>query len=194
MKFNTDIIRQISSEAKIKALKYVLNPGFRMTGRELGRICGISHTMAIKILKEFETMNLVHNFRAGRSVVWTPRTDSHAYKTANEFYDNRKNTMPLEHLKSGIVRDLKGSGVMKAVLFGSVAKGRERYLSDIDLFVLVKEDSDKFGVEKKLEEMSDKYEKLYGNTLSPYVLTEKELEKRKKLPLIKNIEKGERLI
>jgi predicted nucleotidyltransferase len=83
---------------------------------------------------------------------------------------------------------------MKAVLFGSVAEGRERYLSDIDLFVLVKEDSDKFGVEKKLEEMSGKYEKLYGNTLNPYVLTEKEREKRKNLPLMKNIEKGERLI
>ena len=50
-------------------LSKLLIPGFAMTGREVARLCGISHTMAIKILKEFEALNLAKNRLAGRSVV-----------------------------------------------------------------------------------------------------------------------------
>ncbi|HDQ25341.1 MAG TPA: nucleotidyltransferase domain-containing protein [bacterium] len=194
MILNDNIITKLSSGAKIKALKYVLLPGFRMTGRELGKAAGISHTMAIKILGEFEALNLVSGFRAGRSVVWSPKTESYAYAAAKEFYHKKGGYLPVEHLKNVIKKDLGGLPVKKAVLFGSVAEERERYSSDIDLFVLVSSENARQKTENRLEKTGEKTLVLYGNTLNPYILTEKEFKRKKKLALVKNIERGIRIL
>src|ERR1035437_10012687 len=106
MQFHINIIEQLSSKAKVKALKYVLNPGFRMTGRELGGLCGISHTMADMILKDFMSINLVSNFRAGKSVIWQSKIDSYAYSIGNKLYGKKEEYIPLEHLRKMIVHKL----------------------------------------------------------------------------------------
>jgi len=194
MKFHINLFRELFTGSKIKVLKHILNSGFRMTGRELARVCNISHTMAIRILKEFETIHLVSNFKAGKSIIWTPKTDSYSYLIAKKIYAEKNNYMPLQHLKDILIKELKGKKVKKAILFGSVAKEKERYSSDIDVFILVNDQKDKKKIDKLMETLSLKCVKLYGNTLNQYVLTEKEFEARKNLKLIKNIEKGIRLI
>lgn len=194
MRFNTNLIGHLSTSAKIKVLKHVLNQGFRMTGRELGRLCGISHTMTIRILKEFKSIHLVSNFRAGKSVMWTTRTDSYAYKVIKKLYNEMDDYIPLEHLKKAIISVLEKKEVKSVVLFGSAATGKERESSDIDLFVLAGTQKDKYKINILLEEFSIECLKLYGNTLNQYVLTEKELEARKNLDIIKNIEKGIKII
>ena len=194
MRFNINVVPQLSSEAKLKVLKHVLNPGFRMTGRELARICGISHTMANNILRDFEQLHLVSGFRAGRSVVWTPKINSYTYIAAKNFYNNKGYYMPFEHLKQTIKEALRGRKVKKAVLFGSVASGEEKYSSDIDLFVLAGNRAQKDKIDEILEKLSLKCIELYGNTLNQYVLTEKEMESKKNLGVIKNIEGVVRII
>jgi predicted nucleotidyltransferase len=194
MQFNTNIIMLMSSDAKVKILHHVLNDGFRMTGRELARICGISHSMTIDTLKEFETMNLVYNFRAGKSVVWMTKADSYTYSIAKKLYSKKEDYLPIEHLKTLIINSLPGKNIKRIVLFGSVSRGKENYNSDIDLFVLVEGAKEKKIVEKCLEDLNDKCLKLYGNVLGFYLLTENELKARKKLAVIKDIEKGIKLI
>jgi predicted nucleotidyltransferase len=184
----------MSSDAKVKILHHVLKDGFRMTGRELARMCGISHSMTIDTLKEFETMNLVYNFRAGKSVVWMTKTDSYTYSIAKKLYSKKEDYLPIEHLKTLIISSLPGKNVKRAVLFGSVSKGKENYNSNIDLFVLVEGAKEKKIMEKCLEDLNDKCIKLYGNVLGFYLLTENELKVRKKLAVIKNIAKGIKLI
>jgi predicted nucleotidyltransferase len=194
MILNQNIIEHLSSKAKLKALKYILNPAFRMTGRELGRICGISHTMAFKILKEFEYINLVFSFRAGRSLVWQVKTDSFAYKAAKELYKNKSDYIPVEYFKNVMVKKLPLDITKQAILFGSVSKALEKESSDIDLFVLVKGHKEKEKMEKVLEDISEECVRLFGNTLGYYLLTEKELSERENLAVIKEIKKGIRLI
>lgn len=194
MRFNINIVSQISSESKARILHFVLKEGFRMTGRELARICGISHSMAIDTLKEFESMNLVYNFRAGKSVIWMAKRDSYAFSVASRIFGNREDYLPIEHLKTNLIKGLPAKITKRAVLFGSVSRGDERPSSDIDLFVLVENTGDKKVMEKKLEELSVLCGKLYGNTLGYYCLTENEYKSRKNLGLIHNIEKGIKLI
>ena len=124
MRFNANIIMQMSSDAKVKILHYVLKDGFRMTGRELARICKVSHSMVIDTLKEFEEMNLVYNFRAGKSVVWMTKADSYAYMIAKKLYDKKEEYLPAEHLKTMLVGSLPKGIVKRAVLFGSVSRGK----------------------------------------------------------------------
>lgn len=194
MRFNVNIVPLMSSESKARILRYVLKEGFRMTGRELARICGISHSMAIDTLKEFESMNLVYNFRAGKSAVWMAKRDSYAFSVAARIFGKTEDYMPIEHMKMTLINGLPAKITKSAVLFGSVARGDERTSSDIDLFVLVENVADKKVMEKKLEDLSAVCGKLYGNTLGFYCLTENEYKARKKLELINNIKKGIKLI
>ncbi len=194
MRFNINLFRELFTGEKIKVLKHILNPGFRMTGRKLAMVCNISHTMAIRILKEFETIHLVSNFKAGKSIIWTPKTDSYSYLIAKKIYAEKNNYVPLQHLKDILIKELKGKKAKKVILFGSVAEGKERYSSDIDVFILVNDQKDKKKINKLMDNFSLKCVKLYGNTLNQYVLTEKELRMRKNSKLIKNIEREIRLL
>ena len=190
MRLNTDITGILASRAKLAVLKYLLNPGFTATGREFARLCGISHTQAIRILKEFEGMNLASYSRAGKSALWRVKTGSYAYLRLDRLLGKKESHVPLEYLKTMLKNGLKNRGVRRAEIFGSMAGKKERVSSDIALFILVKDAKAARKLEKTLEKMTFKCLELFGNQLSPYLLTEKEFAKKKKLALFKNIEGG----
>lgn len=196
MKLNSDLTELFNSPAKIKIIKYVIKPGFMMTGREVSRICGLSHSNTIQILKEFEDLNLVSGRRAGKSVVWGPRLESYAYFVAERLFGKSGMFSAVENLKL-LIKDwsgLKKRGVVRVILFGSIAEGTDNLSSDIDVFVQVRDQKHKIGIEESLDKLSLQCIKLYGNTLNPYILTSKEVQGRKKSNLMNNIEKGIRIV
>lgn len=70
-------------------------------------------------------------------------------------------------------------------LFGSVAKGKAKEKSDIDLFVLVEKGRNKALLKAALEEIKEKYEEKYR--IQTILMDEEEFEKRKKETLVKEI-------
>lgn len=194
MRLNSDITGLLSSKAKIAILRYFFNPGFTATGRELARLCGISHTQVIKILKEFDDMNLAIYTRAGTSVLWRANIRSFAYLKLSGILEKKENYVPLEHLKIMLNGKLKIPGIERAIIFGSVAANKDIISSDIDLFVLVKDTKTAKTVGEKLADISIQCMYLYGNQLSPYIVTAGEYPQKKKLALFKNIEGGIKVI
>ena len=75
-------------------------------------------------------------------------------------------------------------------LFGSIASRAEKSSSDIDLFIQVKSPDDKRRVEPAIEKLAILCLERFGNVLSPYILTGKELRARSDLKLISNIQAG----
>ena len=75
-------------------------------------------------------------------------------------------------------------------MFGSIAKGSEKPDSDIDIFILVKNKQDREKLETSLEKLSNICLEVYGNRLSPYILTEKELKQKERLKVISEINRG----
>jgi len=194
MRLNADLTEMFDSPVKIKMIRYIIKPGFMMTGREVSRICGISASMAINTLKEFENINLVTNRRAGKSIVWAARSESYAYSVADRLFGKFSVFSAMEHLK-GMLKDWANKRhPERVILFGSVADGTDTISSDIDLFVQVRTPGHKVEIEKSLEDVALNCTKLYGNVLNPYILTKKELRDKKDSSLIKNIEKGIRII
>jgi predicted nucleotidyltransferase len=196
MRLNTNLTEIFDSPAKIKLIKYIIKPGFMMTGREAARICAISASRAINILKVFENINMVSSRRAGKSVVWTARPESYAFFVADRFFGKFNLFSAAEHLKQ-ILKDWaksKNKYVQRVILFGSVAEGTDNSSSDIDLFVEIKGPEHKEKIEKSLEDLSLNCIKLYGNVLNPYILTKKELFEKKESGLLKNIEKGIKIL
>ncbi|HNZ29964.1 MAG TPA: nucleotidyltransferase domain-containing protein, partial [Candidatus Goldiibacteriota bacterium] len=79
-------------------------------------------------------------------------------------------------------------------LYGSVASGQEKPDSDIDLLIVVKDEEAANEIEPLLERLEKRCLMLYGNPLSPYILTQKEFMAKKGLPVIKNAMKGIKII
>jgi predicted nucleotidyltransferase len=190
MLLNKNLIEIFDSRAKLVVARYVVKPGFIMSGRELAKLCGISHSWVIKILKEFEDINFISSRRVGKTVLWTAKTNSYAYLAAEKLFGSRQMFMPVMHLKSMLREGLKKEPVKKAIIFGSVAEETEEADSDIDLFVLVEGATEKKRVEKALEGLSTKCGEVFGNGLHFYILTENEFKQKHSLAFLKNIEKG----
>ena len=97
---------------------------------------------------------------------------------------------PLSDLKNLLLSNLPKTIIKRAVLFGSIAEGAEKINSDIDIFFLVKDRKYKRKLELLLDKLSNICLEAYGNRLSPYILTEQEMKKKKSLKLISEINKG----
>ena len=193
MILNKEISELIDAPVKIKLLKYILSRGFHMTGRELARISKASHTSVNRIMKEFESVNLVYSRKAGTALVWNTNTESYVYTKLNKLLEEMYEK-PLINLIEAIKKVLLKEKVLKCILFGSVASGKEKEGSDIDLFILVKNERDKERIEPILQRLGTLCIRNYGNALMPYVLSEQEYKKKKGLKLLKDIEKGIKII
>jgi predicted nucleotidyltransferase len=194
MLLNKNFVEYFDSPAKMAVAARIIKPGFVMSGRELAKLCGLSHSWVINILKEYEGINFISGRRTGKTVIWTAKTNSYAYITACKLFGSSRMFSPLTHLKELIIKNLKGLPVKKAVIFGSVAQGAEKPDSDIDLFVLIGRAEEKKKTEDSLKELSFLCGEIFGNTLHFYILAENEYKKKEKSGLIKNIEKGIRVI
>src|ERR1035437_9877493 len=190
MLLNKNLVEIFDSRAKMAVARQIIKPGFMMSGRELAKLCGVSHSWTIALLKEFEGINFISSRRVGKSVVWTAKTNSYAYIAAEKLFGSQQMFKPVTYLKSMIKDDLKNEPVKKAVIFGSVAEETEEDDSDIDLFVLVEGIAEKKRVEKTLETLCGKRGEAFGNVLHFYILTGNEFKKKRGLALVKNIEKG----
>jgi len=190
MVLNRTIESAVSTDAKVKVLNLLLKRGFSATGREMGRLCGISQTMAIKILKEFENMKIARSMSAGKSVLWSGDESSFAYEKAQKLLEYRNDFVPFEHLKKMLKKEFNLPWIIKAVIFGSVAEKKEKYSSDIDVFLCLTSNIYRKKAEEICNELSIKCLKLYGNPLRAYILTEHEMDSPANRTLINNIHRG----
>jgi predicted nucleotidyltransferase len=190
MLLNKNLVEFFDSRAKMAVARHIIKPGFMMSGREMAKLCGVSHSWVITLLKEFEEINFISSRRVGKTVIWTAKTNSYAYLAAEKLFGSQQLFKPITHLKSMIKDGLKNNPVKKAVIFGSVAEEAEDTDSDIDLFVLVESVKEKKKAEESLENLSGKCGEVFGNVLHFYILTESEFKQKSGLAIMKNIRKG----
>jgi len=179
----------LGSKTKVKIAMHMLSGAGPVGERELARAINMSHVAVGKALEEMEKANFLQKTRIGNANVWSVNEKSYAYLCCRDMQFMSK-TPPLLHLKNRLETDFgeKCKYVKKAVLFGSVAEGKEKENSDIDIFLLVEKEGDKNLADKKISDVNEGYVELYGNRLSPIILTEKESEKNK--ALMENIRRG----
>jgi len=100
----------------------------------------------------------------------------------------------LRSRRTEILEVARKHGARNVRVFGSVARGDSGPDSDVDLFVLVKNNHDKEQLGPFIEKASDACFEVYGNRFVPYILTEKEARQKKGLKLLSEIETGTRII
>jgi predicted nucleotidyltransferase len=191
MIFHKPLLTVLNSKTKQKIVSFLLKHEALMSEREIAAVSGVSHMSINRIMRELAEMNFVHFVRAGRAHLWRINRGSYAFHILSGLFNTlSQKTAPFEDLKRTFLDKLPLPSVENLILFGSVAGGTERFDSDIDLYIQVKDESKKQEIEQAVEGLVLFCLERYGNPLSPYILTEKEWKERSNLKLAEKIEKG----
>lgn len=156
-----------------------------ITGREIARQTGLTHKTAIKALNNLEALKLVNRVVAGRAYNYSINRENYIFKKiiAPVFEVERE-------MLGSITKEIKsllGKYSESIILFGSVARREETYVSDFDICVVYK--LGKANIEKLISGLRDKLYIKYGITLAPFLITKIEfLDRiRKKKPPVNKI-------
>ncbi len=191
MKFRNFADELLGSKVKVKILMYMLSEHVPTSERELSRILGVSHMAVNKVMKKLYELNLVTPLKIGNALSWKLNEKSYAYealsiKNLRELAVNP----PLLDLQKMFMEKLSGRDLKIAKIFGSVAEGKEEPDSDIDLLIVIKNEKQKKEIKEIIDELSDKCMQRYGNMLSPYIITEKDIKKPENKKILKSAERG----
>lgn len=191
MKFNASLIDILNSKTKLKIAKFLLTHEASMSEREMASILKVSHMSINRTMRELSEVNFVDFVTIGRAHLWKVNRKSYAFKALSEFINGVSRIKdPLDELKDMILTNIPKNLIKKVVLFGSIAKGAEKTDSDIDVFFLVKDSSNKEKLGSALEKLLNVCLETYGNRLSPYILTEQEVKKKARQKFLSEINKG----
>src|SRR6266571_1671456 len=176
-KFNVVILyfrgyqeRIVGSRSKVRLLRVLFRfPDSDFTGEDLGRKAGVSKPMAHKALSELVEQNLVARRVAGRAYLYRLVRESYSAKLVAPLF--RDDDSPLEGLARLLGKKLEGSPVASAILYGSVVRGEENPDSDIDIYLVLKGESDRGRVEALVSDLNRLVLLMFGNRLSPMVKT-----------------------
>ncbi|MFA5063676.1 MAG: nucleotidyltransferase domain-containing protein [Candidatus Omnitrophota bacterium] len=195
MQFELFLDKIIGSKAKIKILKYLFGHQASMSENELAKVIKLSPMTINRLMKELRELNLASMERIGNANVWSVNKESYAYIALSKIVGEISGIpAPLEHLKKIIMDNIPEELAKKVILYGSLARGKSKVNSDIDLFILVETQKEAEELATHIDRLSGLCLCLYGNRLAPYILTEAQLQEKKELFLLKEIEKGIRII
>lgn len=191
MRFYESPVNLLKSDLKLKIVKFLLNHQASMSEREIASVLNVSHMSVNRTMQELAQANFVHYLTVGKAHLWKVNRRSFAYKALYQLVDTlEKVPDPVTELKGILLKHLPKSLVKRVVLFGSLAKSSEGSSSDIDVFILVNNTQDKEKLEKAMEKLSNECLEVFGNRLSPYILTEQQYKQKRNLGVIAEIEQG----
>jgi len=173
----------LGSRVKIRVLRVLWKyRGKEFTIRELAKFLGVSHTGIRKVLDELEKTNVVVLRTVGKSHAVKLNTKSYAASIIDKVFEAESKT--LAELLETIRRRLESPTVISAVLFGSVAEGREAPGSDIDLFIVTDR---RERVEEMVARLQMDVSEKFGNTVSAYYISREEFGKKQKEQPVKQV-------
>ena len=190
MDLNLKAAELVDTRAKQRVAAFLLDNYHSMTTAEAARIIKMPVMTVLRVMNFFEAEGLAGKRRVGTAWVWDVKKDSYAYRILEKTFKKLiKAPSVIEEIKGLIKERLKGSPAVEAKLYGSVARGDFTEGSDIDLFVVVREERDKTAFEAVEAGLNNDISDMFGRTLMSYVVSRKERKVKKNLALMKNIEK-----
>lgn len=191
MKFHVLLWDILKSETKVKIIKFLLTHEAPMSEREIASILKVSHMSINRMMQQLAEMNFIHFVTIGKAHLWKVNRKSYVFKALSTIIKSVSIVKePIEDLRTTLLKNMPETLIKRVILFGSVAEGSERANSDIDVFILVNDNQSKQKIEPQIEKLSNICFKVYGNRLAPYILTEQEMEQKKGLKIISEINKG----
>jgi len=175
----------LGSRVKVKVLRTLCrHRGKEFTIRELAEFLNVSHMGVRKALNDLYKVNAIRIRVIGKSHTIALNAESYAGDLADKVFRTEEET--LGELVKLLKKGLSDPAITSALIFGSVARGEEDPLSDIDLFILTK---DKEKAEVAISELQREVSNRFGNAISPYILSQGQLADKDKSQILEEIRK-----
>ena len=175
----------LGSRVKVKILRTLCrHRGKEFTVRELADFLDVSHMGVRKALNDLYEMNAVRVRVIGKSHTIALNAESYAANLADKTFKMEEET--LGELVKLLGRRLSGPTTVSVLIFGSIARGEEEPLSDIDLFILTE---DKEKAEVAVSELQGEVSRRFGNAISPYILSGEDLADKDKVQILEEIQR-----
>lgn len=196
MRIHEPLDKILNQETKIKIIRFLFNTHAEWSGRQIAKEINISPATCHKALQNLYAEKILLLKSAGVTHLYRLNDSNYIVKNIlAELFEKEKSIPKILNkiLVKAINRKLKGK-IVSVVLFGSVAKRKEKPLSDIDLMIVIKRPTDRRQIEHILDTVNDKTIELFNSRIEPYILTVADLKKKSKLAIIKEISKTGKLL
>lgn len=186
------VLSVLNQKSQALVLRFLWKSRSEWSGREISRQTGLSAPACHKALKQLDARGLAL-FRRVSNV--------HLYKINSDNYLVEHVFAPLFETEAAlpgqVIKNIKGflasypanKKPLSAVVFGSMATGRERLSSDMDMLVVAGDTASAKELEQRIQELRTLIYRKFSIPLSPYIqpLAEIRAKHKKKLPLILRI-------
>lgn len=143
-----------------------------------------SHATAFRTLSSLTYYGLLKTTKVNRKdVIYELVLESPLTKELRRIFEIQVNVA--KTMAKSFADKIKFNGVLSVILYGSTAKGDIKPESDIDVLVII-HNYDK-ELEKKIYDFSGELSSKYNKTISPVIMTEKDLQKEKNSNFIKSV-------
>ena len=188
MKFHNTLEEIFSSKVKIAVIKLMcLNPERKYSGREMARLLSISASRVSEVLELFRKNAMVNRERVGKAAQWGLNKESILVNEVSGLINLERKIY--KELKSRIYETLiREKSILKVILYGAVARKKEKPESDIDLFILVKTKKDKELAAELVGKLNKYLLPRYGNVISGLIYSEREWKDMGRTKIFKRIE------
>ncbi len=182
----------VGNKVLIRIIRFLyLSPNRYFSFLEIERFVGAGRAGMLLALKKLEYYGLVYVEKKGGKR-YKLKLESPIVEQLKGLLEYEKRFFQgIDPKKLTVIANVENDGIkqlegLKGIwLFGSVAKGKAKEKSDIDLFMVVEKGGNTPTIKAKLEKIKEKYEHKY--TIQTIIMDEEEFTKRKKDPLLQEI-------
>ena len=168
----------MGSKIKIRILRLFYRTKGSYSGREVARLIDYSQEATRIALRELMEQGLLKRVYAGTSYIFSLNEEHMLFsKVINNAFLAEQNSL-IEIVK--IFKEQLGKEFLKAVVFGSVARGEERPDSDVDILVVVRDSAHIDDLEDKINKAANLSTVASGNPVMPIVIKAGEYEKSRR--------------
>jgi Nucleotidyltransferase domain. len=199
MKISKPLDSILNTEVKTKILRFLCRTGAEWNGSQIAKEISVTPAASHSALNELSKQGVIAMRNMGNTHVYTLNEEKYIVSDIlKPLYANEDGVLNkiIGIIKRNLASSSLKSKILSVSLFGSVNKGEDHPTSDIDLAVIVSDVGVKAKVGKLFEKIDENISKKFGNVISPYINTKSEFKtkSKKKLEVVKNIIKSNRLI
>ena len=188
-----DLERLFRAPGQISVLRALWKAPSSVTGRQVQQLAGVHNLTATKCLADLEQLGLLQRRAAGRAYLYSLKRSHRLVRHLIDPIFKAEEAAPMRFAQE--LGKVLGGQCLSAVVYGSVARGEADSASDVDLFVVVKDDK---AVEHFAAKAQPKAEKLvregWSLMLEVNVKTRNQVIKAWNSALLKKIRKEGQLV
>jgi predicted nucleotidyltransferase len=176
MKFDKPLDDIFSAPSNVKVLRVFFRNKFELTGRQIAELAG---------LNAMTCQNTLHRLRDFKLVYMRPVGSAHLYRLSRDSILVKNLLEPAFEAERSLLNDLVaplienlGSSLRSLIVFGSVARGEEDFISDLDIAVIVNNRSNMKRVQEIVDRETDSLSGATGSVTTVLVYTVNEFQTR----------------